>query len=191
MNDERMVLGSVYRVTADFLAQRGLGAAILPSVSPETRALMEKPPFAFGWKSSSGLEEIERALSALHNGRELCDELGMAASLHLCGSVIQGVVKMTFTLFSQSPATLFANANRFFQMVTTGIAFRYEPVSGKAGVVFADITGGEAHPSLFEQIRGNLRGAYALCSVQGEVGAPEIVSQSPQGASLKYAVQWD
>lgn len=88
MNDERMVLGSVYRVTADFLAQRSLGAALLPGLSPEARAVIEKPPFAFAWKSSSALEEIERALSAMPDGRELCEELGLAASLHLCGSVI-------------------------------------------------------------------------------------------------------
>lgn len=191
MIDERKVLGSVYRITADFLAQRGLTAAILPKVSPETRAILEKPPFAFGWKSGRALEEIERALSALPNGRELCTDLGLAASLHLCGSVIQGVVRMSFALFGPSPATLFAHADRFFQMVTTGIGFRYEAATEKAGVVWADIVGGEVHSSLFDQIRGNLKGAFPLCSVRGEVGAPEVFRHDAQSAVVKYAVQWE
>lgn len=191
MIDERKVLGSVYRVTADFLAKRGLTAVILPNISPEARGLLEKPPFAFGWKSGKALEEIERVLFALPEGRELCTDLGTAASLSLCGSVIQGVVRMSFTLFGPSPATLFANADRFFQMVTTGIGFRYEAGTEKAGVVWADITGGAVHSSLFDQIRGNLKGAFPLCSVRGEVGAPEVFSQDAQSAVVKYAVQWE
>lgn len=191
MASERTVLGSVYRLTAEFLAQRELTSQLLPRVSPETRAILEKPPFAFGWKSAKALEEIERVLYTLPNGRDLCVELGTAATLNLCGSVINGVVKMSFTLFGQTPATMFANANRFFQVVTTGIDFRYEVATANTGVMWANITGGEAHTSLFDQIRGNLKGAYALCSVKGEVGAPEVFSQGPKTAVVKYALRWE
>lgn len=191
MTEERKVLGFVYRVTARFLAERGLKERIAPALSPETLALIEKPPFGFSWRSGKALEEIERGLCALPGGSDLCTELGTAASLDLCGSVIQGVVRTSFLLFGQSPATLFANADRFFQMVTTGIAFRYEPAQANAGVVFATIGGGAVHSSLFDQIRGNLKGAYALCGVEGEVGAPEVCQHEAQGALVKYAVRWN
>ncbi len=188
--EERKVLGFVYRATARFLGERTLLDRIGPALSAEAREAIDKPPFPFAWRSARALEEIERALFALPGGSELCADLGNAASLDLCGSVIQGVVRTSFLLFGQSPATLFANADRFFQMVTTGISFKYEPAAENAGVVAATISGGEAHVSLFDQIRGNLRGAYTLCGIEGEVGVPEVCQHDARGATVKYAVRW-
>jgi hypothetical protein len=105
--------------------------------------------------------------------------------------VIQTVVRMSFQLFGPTPATLFSNADRFFQMVTTGLGFRYEAVADKTGVVWVTIGGGEMHGSLFDQIRGNLSGAYALCSVHGEVEPPEVQHHDAQSAVVKYVVRWD
>jgi hypothetical protein len=188
---QRKVLGSVYRVTAEFLAQRHLAEEVLSKVSPETRKIIAKPPFGFSWQSGGPLEEIERILFDLRGGRDLCADLGLAASLNLCGSLIQGVVRMSFALFGQTPASLFSNADRFFQMVTTGLGFRYEATTDKTGVVWAEIAGGEVHSSLFDQIRGNLSGAYPLCSVRGEVGPPEVQHHDAERALVKYAVRWD
>jgi hypothetical protein len=191
MAEHRKVVGSVYRVTAEFLAQRGVADGVLAKVSPETRAMIEKPPFPFSWRSSQPLEEIERTLFDLPCGRDLCADLGLAASLDLCGSMMQSLVRMAFTLFGQTPATLFSNADLFFRMVTTGLGFRYEAWTEKAGVVWATIAGGDVHGSLFEQIRGNLSGAYPLCSVRGEVGLPEVQRHDAESALVKYAVRWE
>jgi hypothetical protein len=105
--------------------------------------------------------------------------------------VMQSLVRMAFTLFGQTPATLFSNADLFFRMVTTGFGFRYEPLAAKAGVVWASIAGGDVHGSLFEQIRGNLSGAYPLCSVRGEVGPAEVHRNDEQSSLVKYTVRWE
>lgn len=191
MTQERKTLGSVYRVTAEFLAERGLMPQVLPRASAEARRILEKLPFPFGWQSAGPLEEIERIVFDLPQGADLCADLGTAASLKLCGSVIQGVLRMAFSLFGQTPASLFAHADRFFAIVSSGFAFRYQPSADKAGVVVAEVQGGDAHPSLFHQIRGNLRGGFALCGVNGEIDAPRVERQDAQGASVRYAVRWD
>lgn len=190
MAEERKTLGSVYRVTADFLAQKGVSEQVTSKASLGTKALLAKPPFAFSWQSNQPLEEIEQILSELPGGGELCAELGCAAGVKLCGSIIAGVLRMAFALFGQTPAAIFQHLDRFYSMVTSGYTFRYEPGSEKQGVVWAEIGGGPVHHSLFDQIRGNLRSAFALCSVEGKVELAEVRRHDAQGALLKYGVSW-
>ncbi len=104
---------------------------------------------------------------------------------------MQGVLRMALSLFGQTPASIFSHADQFYAVVTSGYAFRYEAANGKSGAIWAEIEGGRPHLSLFEQLRGNLSGAYPLCSVSGEVGLPEVLRHDDRGALVKYAVRWD
>jgi hypothetical protein len=187
----RGCLGTVYRVTVEFLAERAVLEDVKAKVSPDTRKLLEKPPFAFAWQEGAPLEEIERVLYTMPKGRELCVDLGHAAGRQLSGSVVKPVLKMAISLFGQTPASLFANLDRFFSMVVRGFNFRYEERAPREGVVYAEIAGGGVHESLFDQLRGNLMTVFDLCSVKGDVGEPQVVRHDDAGAVVGLAVRWD
>jgi|SRR6266849_6560315 len=187
----RGCLGTVYRVTAEFLTERKMLEEVKARVSPDTRKLLEKAPFAFAWQESAPLEEIERILFAMPGGRKLCVDLGHAAGRQLSSSMIKPVLKMAISLFGQTPGSLFANLDRFFSMVVRGFTFRYEERAPREGIVYAEIAGGGIHESLFDQIRGNLLTVYDLCSVKGEVGEPQVVRRDDDGALVSLPVRWD
>ena len=187
-NESRGCLGSVYKITADFLGERGLLDEVRSKISPESRAMVEKPPFAFAWRDSAALEEIERVLYA--RSPELCVDLGHAAGRQLSQSIVAPVLKMALSLFGTTPASLFGNLDRFFSMVVRGFSFQYQSAAPKDGVVRAQIEGAGVHPSLFQQLRGNLKTIFDLCSVAGTVGAAQVVRNDESGAEVLLPVRW-
>src|SRR2546425_30163 len=108
----RGYLGSVLRLTVDFLEQRGCKAQVKQKVSAATAALINKPPFPFAWIAATPMDEMESALS-LVAGREACVDLGLTAARKLGGSLIQPVLKMATALFGNTPVAVFQNLERF------------------------------------------------------------------------------
>jgi hypothetical protein len=190
-DSQRGALGSVYRLTAEFLAKRGVMDKVKAQASEPTRTILEKPPFAFAWRGYEPLEEIERILYVMPGGPQLCVDLGHAAGSQLSGSVIEPVLRMAMSLFGKTPATMFANLDRFFSMVVRGFTFSYEAGSAKDGVVLVEIAGGQVHLSLFEQLRGNLRTIFDLCAVKGSIAAAEVVRRDDKGAQIRIPVRWE
>src|SRR3954462_14159606 len=188
MNESRGVLGAAYRITADFLEKRGLKSEVSAKLSPASRKFVDKPPFAFSWHDYAALEEIEKVLHA--RSPELAADLGFAAAEHLTGTVVAPVMKMALTLFGKSPDQLFANLDRFYSMVTRGFSFRYERAGEKAGQVRVTISGGKAHESLFQQIKGNLRIIYAFSGANGTVDEPAGRRSDDAGGELALRVSW-
>ena len=119
----RAALGCVYRITADFLEKRGLMEKVKTQLSPPSRKVLDKLPFAFAWQDYSPLEEIERVLHQY--SPQLADDLGYAAAEYLSGTVVAPVLKMAFSLFGRTPAALFGNLDRFYSMVVRGFSFRF------------------------------------------------------------------
>ena len=187
--DTRGCLGTVYRVTLDFLTERGLLEQVKREVSASTRRVLEKPPFPFAWQDAAPLEEIERVLHV--RSPDLVADLGHAAGRTLSGTLIAPVMKMAISLFGQTPGSMFAQLDRFFAMVVKGFSFEFQPGAAKDGTVLARIDGSGIHPSLFDQLRGNLRTIYDLCSVEGFVGAPEVVRHDASGAEIRLPVRWE
>lgn len=188
-DNARGALGSVYRITGDFLRQRGLFDEVKAKLSPESRRLLEKPPFPFAWQSSVPLEEIEKLLHA--RDPKLPAELGLAAAESLSSTVIAPVLKMALSLFGQTPAALFGNLDRFYSMVVRGFTFEYAAAGPKEGTVKARIEGGRVHASVFAQLRGNLNLIYRLSGATGTVGEPVVLRQDDSGAEITLAVRWD
>ena len=54
----------------------------------------------------------------------------------------------------------------------------------------AQIEGAGVHPSLFQQLRGNLKTIFDLCSVAGTVGAAQVVRNDESGAEVLLPVRW-
>ena len=187
-SEERGCLGTVYGITSTFLRERQLLDDVKARLSPSSRRVLEKPPFALSWQPSAPLEEIEKLLYA--RSPELVVELGYAAGRQLSGTLVAPVLKMALSMFGQTPATMFGHLDRFFSMAVRGFNFQYEPRGDKDGVVRVRIEGGQVHRSLFEQVRGNLLTVYDLCSVIGEVGSAEILRQDAAGAEIRLPVRW-
>src|SRR5882672_6666170 len=143
--EERGCLGTVYGITSTFLRERQLLDDVKARLSPSSRMVLEKPPFALSWQPSAPLEEIEKLLYA--RSPELVVELGHAAGRQLSGTLVAPVLKMALSMFG--------HLDRFFSMVVRGFSFQYEPQGDNAGVVEVRIDGGQVHRSLFEQVRGN------------------------------------
>ena len=187
--EQRACLGSVYRIAADFLKERGLTEAVISQLPPESRRMIERPPFSFGWQDYKPLEEIEKTLYA--RSPELPADLGRAAAQHFSGTIVAPVIKLAATLFGSTPESIFGNLDRFFSIVIRGFSFRYEPHSPLNGRVIVTIKGGPVHPAIFQQLRGNLHVTYEVCTTTGMVGEPEVLRSDASGAEVAYAVQWD
>src|SRR6266436_5695860 len=61
-SEERGCLGTVYGITSTFLRERQLLDDVKARLSPSSRRVLEKPPFALSWQPSAPLEEIEKLL---------------------------------------------------------------------------------------------------------------------------------
>jgi hypothetical protein len=189
VSEARGCLGSVYRITADFLNERGLMDEVKGKLSPASRRVLEKPPFPFSWQDAAALEEIERVLYA--KSPQLVADLGFAAARYLSGSIIAPVLKMASSLFGKTPDAFFANLDRFYSMVVRGFSFRYESDGEKRGKVIARISGGPVHRSLFQQLRGNLRILYQLAGATGVVEEPVVIGSDERGAEVALGVRWE
>ncbi len=186
--EERGCLGTVYGITSAFLSERQLLDDVKARLTPSSRKVLEKPPFALSWQPSAPLEEIEKLLYA--RSPDLVVELGHAAGRQLSGTLVAPVLKMALSMFGQTPATMFGHLDRFFSMAVRGFGFQYEPSGASAGVVQVRIEGGPVHRSLFEQVRGNLMTVYDLCKVKGTVGLAEVLRHDETGAEIRMAVSW-
>jgi hypothetical protein len=187
--DGRGYLASAFRVTLEFIQQRGCGALVKQKVSEATRQLMEKPPFPFAWMPATPMDELESAISAVA-GPEACVELGLVAGRKLGGSVIQPVLKMATALFGNTPATVFQNLERFYSMVLKGMTFEYQAAGPREGTVHVRVASGGAPAALFDVTRGNLTYVFELCGVQGTVEPPEQIRFAESGAEARYRVRW-
>jgi hypothetical protein len=189
MSENRAVIGTVYRITAEFLDERGLTTEVKEKLSAASRKVLEKPPFPFAWQDYTALEEIEQILYA--KSPQLAADLGFAAAKLLSGSMIAPVLKAATSLFGATPDSFFNNLDRFFAMVVRGFSFTYESQGQKRGRVVAKISGGRPHPSLFQQLKGNLAILYPIAGATGVVDEPVLLGSDESGAEIALGVRWD
>lgn len=187
--DERGYIGTAFRIAVEFITTRGHVNAIKERVSPETKALIEAPPFPFAWMAARHMDELQTALSAVA-GRGACVDLGMQAGRSLGGGVIAPVLKMATSLFGNTPVTVFQNLERFYAMVLKGMTFEYQEVSQKEGTVMVQAHGPGVPLALFDVTRGNLGYVFELCGVVGHVDPPENVRVETTPAEARYKVRW-
>lgn len=185
----RGYLGSVLRLTVDFLEQRGCKAQVRQKVSAATAQLIDKPPFPFAWIPATPMDELESALS-LVAGRDACVDLGLTAARNLGGSLIQPVLKMATALFGNTPVAVFQNLERFYAMVLKGMKFDYEALGPREAVIRVRAEGGKVPAALFDVTRGNLAYVFELCGVRGSVEPPEEIRCDARGGEASYRVRW-
>jgi hypothetical protein len=186
---QRGYLGVAVKSAIEFIEQKGLTQKIKAEASPAARAQMEKPPTMMSWQDAAVLEEME-TLVEKHAGRDACVALGLYAARKLGGSLIQPVLKFALQLFGNTPATLLANLDRFYPMVTRGLSYGYEPVSETEGVVILTAEGPGAPPALFDVTRGNLSYALEMTGATGTVAAHRVRSSDDKGTVVDYVVRW-
>lgn len=188
-SEPRTHLGSVLRITVEFLRERGCLALVQQRVSASTSALVDKPPFPFAWIPAGPMDELESALLAVA-GKQACADLGATAARKLGGSVIAPVLRMASSLFGNTPAMLFANLDRFYPMVLKGMSFGYQALGDREGLVRASAGGPDVPAALFHVTRGNLLFIFELCGVSGTVDAPENIRCEGGMAEAHYRVRW-
>jgi hypothetical protein len=186
---KRGYIGASFKSAVEYLQQRGLAKQVLAECSPETAKLVEKPPVILTWMDAKPLDELE-TLIAKHAGRQACVDLGLEAARKLGGTMVQPVLKLAMTLFGQTPATLLANLDRFYPLVTSGLHFEYEAASDTEGVVKMTCDGPDVPPAVFDVTRGNLMYMIELCQRQGAVDPPQVVSSDPTATVVHYRARW-
>jgi hypothetical protein len=187
--EPRTYLGSVLRITVEFLRERGCLELVRQRVSPSTCALIDKPPFPFAWIPATPMDEMESALFAVA-GTQACADLGATAARKLGGSVIAPVLRMASSLFGNTPAALLANLDRFYPMVLKGMSFGYEALGDREGIVRASAGGPDVPAALFHVTRGNLLYIFELCGVSGTVDAPAGIRREGGTGEALYRVRW-
>jgi hypothetical protein len=186
---KRGYIGASFKSAVDFIHARGLAKQVLADCTPATKKLVEKPPIVLSWMDAAPLDEVE-TLIAKHGGRQACVDLGLEAARKLGGSMVQPVLKLAITLFGQTPATLLANLDRFYPLVTSGLHFAYESSGESQGVVTMTCDGPNVPPAFFDVTRGNLGYFVELCHRQGTVEPPEVVSADERCSVVRYHVRW-
>jgi hypothetical protein len=185
----RQGIGTFFRNVVDFISNDTRKDEVLERVSPETRALFDKPPGWLSWVPSIHIDELESAFMSVA-GRPATVEMGRACSQNLGTTLVQPVLRIAFLLLGQSPAAVFENLDRFFALVTRGISFSYEATSARSGAVLARFEGPDTPEAAFHVLQGALEFIFELCGISGEVGEAQIVESSAAGASVRYQVQW-
>ena len=185
----RQGIGTFFRNVVDFIYERGCKAEVLKRVSPETRAVCEKPPGWLSWVPSVHIDELESAFLAVA-GREATVELGRVCSKNLGTTIVRPVLRMAFLLLGQTPAVVFENLDRFFPLVTCGITFSYTAESPSRGAVLARFDGPATPEAAYHVLQGSLQFIFELCGVGGEVGGAEVAESGDTGATVRYRVRW-
>jgi hypothetical protein len=186
---QRGYLGVAVKSAIEFFEQKGLTQKIKADASAAVRAQMEKPPSLMSWQDSAVLDEMETLLEK-HAGREACVAMGLYAARKLGGSLIQPVLKFALQLFGNSPATLLANLDRFYPMVTRGLAYGYEPVSETEGVVILTADGPGIPSALFDVTRGNLSYVLEMTGASGAIAAHRLRSSDGKSTVVDYVARW-
>jgi hypothetical protein len=185
----RQGIGCFFRHIVEFIDRSGVKDEVLAAVSPETRALVEKPPRSTAWVPSRHIDELEAAFLRAA-GRDLTVEMGRVCSRTLGATIVQPVLRLAFMLLGQGPATVFENLDRFFSLATRGIDFGWACESKKSGVVSARFVGPDTPDAAYHVLQGSLEFIFDLCGVSGEVGGAEVVEQSDAGSTVHYRVSW-
>jgi hypothetical protein len=185
----RGYIGVAVRQAIDFIDARGLTAKVRADASPAAIAQIDKPPAMLAWQDAAVLDELETLLEK-HGGRNACVDLGLHAARKLGAGLVAPVLKFALQLFGNSPATLLANLDRFYSMVTKGLSYGYEAVGEKQGIVILTADGPSIPRAFFDVCRGNLAYMLELTGATGTVDAPKIRSTSDRGTVVEYAVRW-
>lgn len=186
----RQVLGTFFRAVIDFVEKRGLMAQLREKVSPQTQALIDKPPRPLSFISSEPIDEVQAALGTLA-GPEVLRECGLASARPLGWSLLQPMLRMAFQMFGQSPGHIFGNLDMFFSLVVRGISFSFARKKGeKGGTVITRFEGADTPEAAFHLLRGSLEFVFEASGTTGTVGAPEVVESTPAAALVHYRVSW-
>ncbi|GAC1540588.1 MAG: hypothetical protein NVS2B9_07670 [Myxococcales bacterium] len=183
----RAGMGVVLRELLLFLDARGLTGPVAERVSPATRALMQKPPWALAWVPAQPIDEIESAVQALL-GREGCVELGLTLARRMGGALLQPLLRTALSLFGSKPETVFANLDRFFSLSTRGIAFEWQPADARGGVVKVVLAGGDLPQAPLHVLQGTLQYAFELTGGKGSVGEVQILANGRSETTAAYRV---
>lgn len=183
----RAAMGVVLREVLAFLEAGGLTARVAERVSPATRALMAKPPWALAWVPASAIDEIESAVMTLR-GRKGCVELGLTLGRRMGGTILQPILRTALALFGSRPETVFGHLDRFFSLSTRGISFEWQPVDAKSGVVKVVLSGGDLPQAPLHVLQGTLQYAFELTSTSGAVGEVEILANGLAETTVAYRV---
>jgi hypothetical protein len=186
----RQGLGSFFRALVDFLDDRNLRAQVRAAVSPETQALIDRPPRPLLFIPSRPIDELEAALLNIA-GAEACVECGVACARPLGWTLLQPVLRTVFMLFGQSPEPVFENLDRFFSLVTRGIAFSWKrDGEARSGTILAKFDGADTPDAAHHVLRGTLLFAFEVSGTSGEVSAPEVVESNDYESVVRYQVRW-
>src|SRR4051812_15075962 len=108
----RQGLGNFFRLLLDYLDDEHLRARVRERVSPETQRLFDSPPRALSFMPSTAIDELETALGEIA-GTEALVDCGLQTARALGGTLVLPAIRAAFYLFGESPASIFANLDRF------------------------------------------------------------------------------
>jgi hypothetical protein len=164
------VSGAVLEAYRGALVDMQAWDRVAPHLSPEARALLEKPPIALvmvdSWLVDPIIETIERQL-----GVDAVVEVGARAVRKGLMKFLGPMIRGTSELFGATPASLLARLDRISGLNVKGVGMRWESTSATSGTLRLEYP--RATPSAnFHIWRGSVSVVFDLCNTVGEVSAP-------------------
>jgi hypothetical protein len=185
----RQGLGNLFRQLLDYLDDEKLREQVRERVSADTRRLFDAPPRALAFMPSTAIDDLETALGEVAGTDALVD-CGLQTARALGGTLILPAIRAAFYLFGESPASIFANLDRFFSLVTRGIAFSWTEEGPSAGIIEVRFAGPDTPHAAFHVLRGTLQFVYEISATRGEVGPPEVVEEGRSGSVVRFRARW-
>ncbi len=185
MASERQISGAVLRTHLAWLEKNAFNAAVRERVPADTRALVDKPPFAMSWIPAPHVDAILDALLAA-GGEDSLVQMGEETTRSSLGALVRPLLQTLMSLFGGSPAVLFSRLDASIALFVKGASFTYEPGGECEGIVRLN-TVDRASRGFFLLWKGVLRFGFEVASTEGWIQSCEI---DPDGKGAVFQVAW-
>ena len=183
------MIGHAFRSLLAFLDERDLREAVLARVPPEAAETMQNPPWMLAWVDSFAVDELERALGEIA-GPPMLVELGLYLARGQGRKLVQPLLHTALSLLGQTPASVYGRLDWLYSLTVKGLELAWLPGTGSAGIVELRCAGPSVPEAAYHVVEGTLRFVLELCDRPGEVDRFELVSATPSGSVVRFAVRW-
>lgn len=181
----REVSGAVIRGTIKWIEGAGLTAQVEPLVSPETRAMMRRPPLTIAWVPGLHEDELLEALEKVAGPAKVVT-FGLESTRASFGPVLRPILSTLTTMFGATPASLFSKLNSVTGMMLKGVDFEWTAEGTDRGTVIVR-TVDVPKVAWLRSWAGILAHGFDLTDTAGIVGDWKTL---PDGKGASFPVSW-
>jgi hypothetical protein len=167
-----------------WLRDEGLLEPLRAKLSPQTAALLTRPPLPTAWIAAPQMDELYACIAGLR-GEDAVRAMALDAVRRSLGTLLRPLLSMYMKLAGSTPRAIFAHMPALAALFIKGVAFEWTPTGPSSGELFIGYA--NAPPlALFHLWKGMLEFAFELCQTNGEIA----FHVAPRGTAARFAILW-